>query len=81
MFMKIEAGVSVSFLGNMIKVKGSAGFLNDHRSSKNVARVSVKYHAETHFEQLTMAHLALDKIQHPEVLDDKEATHAVVGGY
>ena len=78
-FMKVEAGLKMSFLGGLVSVEGSGGYLNDYRSSKNVARVSAKYHAETHFEQLTMAHLALDKIQYPAVLEDKEATHVVVG--
>ena len=78
-YMKIEAGLKMSFLGGLISVEGSASYLNDHKLSKRVARVSVQFHAETHFEQLTMAHLALDKIQYPAVFDDKEATHVVVG--
>ena len=78
-YMKIEAGLKMSFLGRLISVEGSASYLNDHKLSKRVARVTVQFHAETHFEQLTMAHLALDKIQYPAVLDDKEATHVVVG--
>ena len=78
-YMKIEAGLKMSFLGGLISVEGSASYLNDHKLSKRVARVTVQFHAETHFEQLTMAHLALDKIQYPAVLDDKEATHVVVG--
>ena len=78
-YMKVEAGLKMSFLGGLISVEGSASYLNDHKLSKRVARVTVQFHAETHFEQLTMAHLALDKIQYPAVLDDKEATHVVVG--
>ena len=78
-YMKIEAGLKMSFLGGLISVEGSASYLNDHKWSKRASRVTVQFHAETHFEQLTMAHLALDKIQYPAVLDDKEATHVVVG--
>ena len=78
-YMKIEAGLKMSFLGGLISVEGSASYLNDHKLSKRVARVTVQFHAETHFEQLTMAHLALDKIQYPAVLGDKEAKHVVVG--
>ena len=80
-FMKVEAGLKLSFLGGSVSVEGSSGCLNDFRSSKNVAGVSVKYHAETYFEQLTMSHLALSNIEYPDVLDDKEATHVVVGWY
>ena len=39
----------------------------------------MKYHAETYFEQLTMAHLALENLEYPDVLEDEEATHVVVG--
>ena len=78
-YMEIEAGLKMSFLGGLINVEGSASYLNDHKLSKRVARVTVQFHAETHFEQLTMAQLALDKIQYPAVLDDKEATHVVTG--
>ena len=78
-YMKIEAGLKMSFLSGLIKVEGSASYLDDHKFSKRVARVTVKFHAETHFEQLTMAHLAVDNIHYPNVLDDKEATHVVVG--
>ena len=68
----------MSFLGGLISVEGSESYLKDHKLSKRVARVTVQFHAETHFVHLTMAHLALDKIQYPAVLDDKEATHVVV---
>lgn len=61
-FMKVEAGLKLSFLGGLVSVEGSSGYLSDFRSSENVSRVSVKYHAETHVEQLTIFHLALSKI-------------------
>ena len=78
-FMKVDAGLKLSFLNGLISVGGSGGYLTDKRSSMNVARVSLKYHAETYFEQLTMAHLAPSNIEYPNVLDDREATHVVVG--
>ena len=77
--MKIEASLKVSFLGGLVSVGGSARFLNDKRSSKYSARVTLKYDARTRFEQLTMAHLHTSKISFPEILEQTQATHVVVG--
>ena len=71
--------LQASFLSGLISVEGSAKYLNDHSSTKRAARVSVKYNAKTKYEALTMSHLAPSKIHFPSVLDDKEATHVVVG--
>ena len=78
--MKIETSLKVSFLGGLISVGGSARYLDDRRSSKYQARVTLKNDARTRFEQLTMAHLHKSNIQYPDTVDQTQATHFVVGG-
>ena len=39
----IEAGLKLSVLGGLVSVGGSGKYLNDHKSSTNQARVSLKY--------------------------------------
>ena len=73
----IEAGLKLSVLGGLVSVGGSGKYLDDHRSSNNQARVSLKYCSTTIFEQLSMEQLS--KFQHPKVFDYDIATHVVVG--
>ena len=77
--MKVETGLKLSLLVELVSipVDRSGGYLTDFRSSKNVARATVKYSAKTHIDQMSTSHLAAGNIQYPEVLDD--ATHVVVG--
>ena len=79
--MEIEAGVKVSVLGGLVSIVGSARYFDDKRASKYDARITLKYDARTTFEQLTMVHLNRSNIRYPELLDDGEATHVVVGQF
>ena len=80
-FIGVPTSLKVSLLSGLIDVDGSASYVNDNKLSKSVARVTLKYHAETYFEQLTQAHFNKDHIRYPEVFDDSEATHVVVGKF
>ena len=73
----VEAGLKLSLLGGLVNVSGSAKYLDDQKSSKQQARVSLKYSMTSRFEQLTMQHLAVDKVQHPNVFENGDATHVV----
>ena len=74
----IKGDLKLSCLCGLVGVlSGSAQFLDDRRSSKHQARVSLKYTTTSRFEQLTMQHLAVGKIQHPQVFDTRDATHVV----
>ena len=73
----VEAGLKLSLLGNLVDVSGSAKFLDDQRQSNKQARVSLQYSMTSRFEQLTMQHLAVDKFEHPDVFEKKDATHVV----
>ena len=75
--LDVSAGLKLSVLGGLVKAGGSGKFLYDRTTSKNQARVSLKYRATSRFEQLNMSHLG--KFEYPRVFDDDIATHVVTG--
>ena len=75
----VEGNLSLSILGGLISVSGSAKYVDDHKSSSNHARVTLKYTSTSKFQQLTMEQLATKHIQYPEVFDEGIATHVVTG--
>ncbi|XP_073347823.1 verrucotoxin subunit beta-like [Pagrus major] len=77
--LKVEASLKASFLGGLVEVDGSAKYLNDHKTSQNQARVTLKYKATTKFEELSMDHLGRGNVKHPYVFDTGLATHVVTG--
>ncbi|KAF3698564.1 Verrucotoxin subunit beta [Channa argus] len=77
--LKVEASLKASFLGGLVEVEGSAKYLNDHRTSKNQARVTLSYKATTKFQELSMNHLGRGNVKHPYVFDKGIATHVVTG--
>ncbi|XP_038135718.1 verrucotoxin subunit beta-like [Cyprinodon tularosa] len=77
--LNVEASLKASFLGGLVKVEGSAKYLNDQRTSKNQARVTLKYKTTTKFQALSMNHLGRGNVKHPYVFDQKIATHVVTG--
>uniref|UniRef100_A0A672YX41 Stonustoxin subunit beta-like n=1 Tax=Sphaeramia orbicularis TaxID=375764 RepID=A0A672YX41_9TELE len=77
--LDVQAGLKASFLGGLIEVEGSAKFLNDHKQFKNQSRVTLQYHATTHFKQLTMTHEeAMSKLQGGST-EKGSVTHVVTG--
>ncbi|XDV42521.1 hypothetical protein PO909_011165 [Leuciscus waleckii] len=77
--LTVEASLKASFLGGLVEVEGSAKYLNDHKASKNQARVTLKYKATTKFRELSMNHLGRGNVKHPYVFDKGLATHVVTG--
>ena len=75
--LDVSAGLKLSVLGGLVKAGGSGKFLYDRTTSKNQARVSLRYKATSRFEQLNMSHLG--KFEYPHVFDDDIATHVVTG--
>ena len=75
--LDISAGLKLSVLGGLVKAGGSGKFLYDRTTSKNQARVSLRYKSTSKFEQLTMSHLG--KFDYPRVFEDDIATHVVTG--
>ncbi|XP_031420957.1 uncharacterized protein LOC116220034 [Clupea harengus] len=75
--LNVCASLEASFMSGLVHVKGSAGFLNDKKKSKQQSRVTLQYRATTRFEQLTMEHLGTGNFQHCNVFQEGSATHVV----
>ncbi|XP_053294230.1 uncharacterized protein LOC128454740 [Pleuronectes platessa] len=75
--LNVEASLKASFLGGLVEVEGSAKYLKDHKTSRNQARVTLKYKATTNVKELSMNHLGRANMKHPEVFEKGLATHVV----
>ena len=75
--LNVEAALKASLLSGLVKVDGSAKYLNDCKTSKNQARVTLKYKATTKVQELSMDHLGRGNVKHPDVFDKGLATHVV----
>nr|XP_025035770.1 uncharacterized protein LOC102447044 [Pelodiscus sinensis] len=75
--LNVTASLKASFLSGLVEVSGSAEYLNDTKTSKHQARVSLQYSTTTQFKQLTMNHLGRHNISYPDVFDQGTATHVV----
>ena len=73
--LDVSAGLKLSVLGGLVKAGGSGKFLYDRTTSKNQARVSLRYNSTSRFEHLDMNHLG--KFEYPQVFEDDIATHVV----
>ncbi|XP_053186872.1 verrucotoxin subunit beta-like [Scomber japonicus] len=75
--LNVEGSLKASFLGGLVEVGGSGKYLNDSKTSKNQARVTLNYQATTKMKELSMNQLG--KVKHPYVFDKGIATHVVTG--
>ncbi|MGH0129675.1 UNVERIFIED_CONTAM: hypothetical protein FKN15_065968 [Acipenser sinensis] len=75
--LKVDASLKASLLGGLVQVGGAAKYFNDTQKSTRQSRVTLQYYTTTRFENLTMNHLAKDKVSHPSMFEDKTATHVV----
>ncbi|XP_058874982.1 stonustoxin subunit alpha-like [Acipenser ruthenus] len=75
--LKVDTSLKASLLGGLVKVGGAAKYFNDTQKSTRQSRVTLQYYTTTRFENLTMNHLAKEKVSHPSVFEDKTATHVV----
>ncbi|XP_015260584.1 PREDICTED: stonustoxin subunit alpha-like, partial [Cyprinodon variegatus] len=75
--MDVSASLKASFMGGLVKVGGSAKYLNDQKSSKHQCRVTLQYKATTVYKHLTMSPAEMKT--HLRVDDDlmSMATHVV----
>ncbi|XP_026108828.1 neoverrucotoxin subunit alpha-like [Carassius auratus] len=74
--LDVSASLKASFLGGLVEVGGSGRFLQDTKSSNQQSRVTMFYSETSRYEELTMSHLS--KFTHPEVFEQKTATHVVI---
>ncbi|KAK5860478.1 hypothetical protein PBY51_021953 [Eleginops maclovinus] len=77
--LDVEGSLKASFLSGLVEVGGSAKYLNDSKTSKNQARVTLYYQTTTKFHELSMNHLGRDNVKHQSVFDKGIATHVVTG--
>ncbi|XP_051808950.1 uncharacterized protein LOC127535328 [Acanthochromis polyacanthus] len=75
--LNVNASLKASFLGGLVEVSGSANYLNDSKSSRNQARVTLKYKATTKMQELSMDHLGRGNMKHQYVFEQGLATHVV----
>uniref|UniRef100_A0A914DTV9 Fibronectin type-III domain-containing protein n=1 Tax=Acrobeloides nanus TaxID=290746 RepID=A0A914DTV9_9BILA len=75
----VDASLKLSFLSGMVKVGGSAHYLNDRKKSTKQERVTLKYSTISHNDALSMDHLGPGDIQHPQIFEKGDATHVVLG--
>ncbi|XP_068605083.1 neoverrucotoxin subunit alpha-like [Brachionichthys hirsutus] len=75
--LNVEASLKASFLGGLIQVGGSAKYLNNSKTSKNQARVTLKYKSTTKVQELSMDHLGIKSVKHPYICEKGLATHVV----
>ncbi|XP_033505954.2 stonustoxin subunit alpha-like [Epinephelus lanceolatus] len=75
--LNVEASLKVGVYSGLVEVAGSAKYLRDNKTSKNQARVTLKYEVTTRFQQLSMDHLGKGNLKYPDVFDQGEATHVV----
>uniref|UniRef100_A0A3B4HC53 Stonustoxin-like helical domain-containing protein n=1 Tax=Pundamilia nyererei TaxID=303518 RepID=A0A3B4HC53_9CICH len=75
--LSIDPSLKASFLVGLVQVDGSAKYLNDSKSSRNQARVTLKYKKTTKIQELSMNHLGRGNVKHPYVFDQGLATHVV----
>ncbi|KAM8730509.1 stonustoxin subunit beta-like [Acanthopagrus schlegelii] len=77
--MDIEASLKVSFLCGLVEVGGSAKYLTDTKKFKNQSRVTCRYNATTHFNQLSVTQGETMNPQQIELIRKGTATHVVTG--
>ncbi|XP_041657943.1 stonustoxin subunit beta-like [Cheilinus undulatus] len=77
--MDINASLEASFMGGLIKVGGSAHYLNDRKQFKNQSRVTCQYNVTTCFKQLSLADLRTMNKEQTELIKKGLATHVVTG--
>ncbi|XP_018517717.1 stonustoxin subunit beta [Lates calcarifer] len=75
--LNVDESLKASLLFGLIELGGSAKYPNNNMTSKNQARVTLKYEATTKFQELSMNHLAAAKVQHPDIFKKGVATHVV----
>ena len=75
--LNIEAELSVSILSGLVKVSGSAKFLDEKRTSANKSCMRLIYNVATKSEEVILRQLK-NKINF-DSLDTDEATHVLTG--
>uniref|UniRef100_A0A3B3VT93 Neoverrucotoxin subunit alpha-like n=1 Tax=Poecilia latipinna TaxID=48699 RepID=A0A3B3VT93_9TELE len=77
--LDVNLSLKASFLGGLVEVGGSAGFLNDNKKLKNQSRVTFQYKATTFYDRLNLSLFQAVKLQDKDLVEKSDATHVVTG--
>ncbi|XP_014824072.1 PREDICTED: neoverrucotoxin subunit alpha-like [Poecilia mexicana] len=77
--LDVNVSLKASFLGGLVEVGGSAGFLNDNKKLKNQSRVTFQYKATTFYDRLNLSLFQAVKLQDKDLVEKSDATHVVTG--
>ncbi|CAL8325909.1 unnamed protein product [Arctogadus glacialis] len=77
--LNVEGSMKASILCGLVEIEGSAKFLSNSKSSRNQARVTLKYYTTTKFHQLSMNHIGEGNMKYADVMKSEQATHVVTG--
>ncbi|XP_063049606.1 uncharacterized protein LOC134444063 [Engraulis encrasicolus] len=75
--LNVSGSLKLSLLGGLVNVSGSAKYFQDTKKSHKQQRLTLNYKTTTRYEALTMSHLGRGKVSHPNVFEDRTATHVV----
>ncbi|XP_063049705.1 verrucotoxin subunit beta-like [Engraulis encrasicolus] len=75
--LNVSGSLKLSLLGGLVNVSGSAKYFQDTKKSHKQQRLTLHYKTTTRYESLTMSHLGRGKVSHPNVFEDRTATHVV----
>ncbi|XP_032426611.1 neoverrucotoxin subunit alpha-like [Xiphophorus hellerii] len=75
--LSLNLSIKASIIFGLFKYEGAAAYLDDNKTSKSQARVTINYKATTHVKELSMYHLR--NLRYPTVIDKGSATHVVTG--
>ncbi|XP_027880409.1 neoverrucotoxin subunit alpha-like [Xiphophorus couchianus] len=71
------SSLKLSIFSGNVSVGGSGNYLNESKSSKHQARVTLRYKETNQFKEMSMHHLG--KLKYGNVIDKGLATHVVTG--
>ena len=76
----VDPGLKLSMLSGLVKVKGAALFLKDQKSSKHLARVSLRYTSTSIYKHLTFNIKQLERVEHKEICNATHVATAILYG-
>ena len=77
--LDISGSLKTSVLSGLVKLKGSAKYMDIQQALENQSRVILRYRSTIKFEELSMDHLAKYSINHSDVFEKGVGTHVITG--
>ncbi|CAF1395144.1 unnamed protein product [Rotaria sp. Silwood1] len=77
--LNVEASMKLSLMAGLIKVEGSAKYLNQTKTNSRTVRVTFMFNVRTKQQRLQVSRAELYKYFSPDALENPNATHCVVG--